>query len=128
MSLLRRNDPDLPTAYRRSPELTIRWATPADEPRLETLARLDEARVPPPPLLLGLVGNELWVAASLSTGTVIADPFRRSAEVALLVSERGRQLTVPQPRHVRSGLLRLRRRPAPRVNAQSAPRLRQEVI
>lgn len=84
-------------AYRRSGALTIRWATPEDEWRVETLAELDEATVPAPPLLLGLVGEELWVAASLLTGAVVSDPFRASAEVAALVLERGSQLTVPGP-------------------------------
>ena len=80
--------------YRRSPAVTIRWATPADTPILEELAELDEARVPPAPVLLAFVGDELWAAASLSTGAVIGDPFRASAEVAELALERGRQLTV----------------------------------
>jgi hypothetical protein len=79
--------------YRRSPALTIRWATPADSAELDTLAELDDARVPPPPVLLAFVGDELWVALSLRTGTVIRDPFRPSADVANLVHERGRQLT-----------------------------------
>lgn len=107
----RRNEPDAGRAYRRSAELTIRSALPDDAPKLEALAELDEARVPPPPLLLGLVGEELWVAASLSSGAVISNPLRRSGEIARLVLERGRQLTVPEPRHVRFGLLR--RRPPP---------------
>ena len=81
--------------YRRSPALTIRWATPADAPNLAILAELDDARVPPPPVLLAFVGDELWVALSLRTGTVIRDPFRPSADVANLVHDRGRQLTAP---------------------------------
>jgi hypothetical protein len=83
------------TGYRRSPALTIRWATPADAPRLSILAELDDARVPPAPVLLAFVGEELWVALSLRTGTVIRDPFRPSADVAALVHERGCQLTAP---------------------------------
>jgi hypothetical protein len=118
VTLLRRKHPEATIAYRRSPELTIRWATPADEYRLENLAQLDEARVPPPPLLLGLVGAERWVAASLSSGTVIADPFRPSLEVALLVLERGRQLTVPPPQNTRTPVMRARCR----TRAATAPR------
>lgn len=82
--------------YRHSPAVTIRWATAADARGLQDLAELDESRVPPAPVLLAFVGDELWAAASLSTGAVIGDPFRPSAEVAELVLERGRQLTVAQ--------------------------------
>jgi hypothetical protein len=81
--------------YRRSPAVTIRWATPADGQRLATLAELDEARVPSAPVLLAFVGDELWVALSLRTGAAICNPFRPSAGVAALVHERGRQLTAP---------------------------------
>jgi hypothetical protein len=79
--------------YRRSPALTIRWATPADASGLATLAELDDARVPAAPVLVAWVGDELWVALSLRTGAVISNPFRPSAEVATLVHERGRQLS-----------------------------------
>ena len=91
----RRRPRGQPGGYRRSPALTIRWATPADTNRLAVLAELDDARVPPAPVLLALVGDELWVALSLRTGAVICNPFRPSAEVATLVHERGRQLSVP---------------------------------
>lgn len=127
MRLARRKAPEAPAAYRRSPEVTVRWATPADEPMLERLAALDAARVPSPPLLLGLVGDELWVAASLSTGAVIADPFRRSAEVSALVVERGRQLTVAESRSARTGLLRRRRRPPANLNGRLGARLERDV-
>jgi hypothetical protein len=58
-----------------------------------------------------LVGDELWVAASLSAGEIIADPFRRGAEIALLVIERRRQLTVTEPRYTGSRLMRARNHP-----------------
>lgn len=82
--------------YRRSPALTIRWATPADTHRLRILADLDETPVPPVPLLLAFADDELWAALSVSTGTLIANPFRWSAELAALLVERGRQLTVSE--------------------------------
>jgi hypothetical protein len=110
MKLLRRKSPVRANGYRRSPAVTIRSATPADAPRLEVLADLDETGVPPAPLMLAFVGDELWVALSLSTGALISDPFRPSAEVADLVRERGRQLTVPELGWARSGLMRVRSR------------------
>jgi hypothetical protein len=95
MNLLQRKSLIRAAGYRHSPAMTIRWATPADAPSVETLAQLDDTRVPPAPHLLAYVGDELWVAFSPSTGAVISDPFRPSADVAALVRERGRQLTVP---------------------------------
>jgi hypothetical protein len=93
-------------AYRRAPAVTLRWAGEADARRLEVLAELDEAPVPPAPLLLGFVGDELWSAVSLSTGAAIADPFKPSAEVTRLARERGRQLTVPAREDARFGMSR----------------------
>lgn len=84
--------------YRRAPAITIRWAGPSDAESLQTLAELDSAAVPAPPLLLGFVGEELWAARSLSTGMQISDPFRPSAELTGFLAERGAQLTVPQRR------------------------------
>ncbi len=96
MNLLRRTSSVRAAGYRRSPAVTIRWATPSDAPALELLAELDEAPVPAAPLLLGFVGEELWAAVSPGSGALICDPFRPTAEVADLLRERGRQLTVPE--------------------------------
>jgi hypothetical protein len=87
--------------YRGSPAVTIRWATPADARQLELLAQLDESPLPPAPVLLAFVGDELWVAWSAGTGAVVSDPFRPSAEVVALVRERGRQLSAAEPRRAR---------------------------
>lgn len=106
MKLFQRTPPAHPVDYGRSPAVTIRWATPADARELEILAQLDEAPVPPAPLLLAFVGDELWAALSPATGAVIGDPFRPSAEVADLLRERGRQVTVPE--HGRSRLRGMR--------------------
>ncbi len=97
--------------YRRAEPVTIRWSTPADAHRLEILAALDEAPVPPAPLLLAFVGEELWVAMSLGTGAVVADPFRPTAELVPLLRERGRQLTVRDRRRRRLRVTRLLAQP-----------------
>jgi hypothetical protein len=102
---------DHATGYRRSPPVTIRWATPGDVRELDVLAELDEAPVPAAPLLLAFVGEELWVAFSPGTGALISDPFRPSAEVAELIRERGRQLTVPEPGRSRLRAVRLLTQP-----------------
>ncbi len=111
VTLFQRKTQTRPGGYRRTPAVTIRWATPADAPDVEILAQLDEARVPPAPQLLAFVGDELWVAFSPATGAVISDPFRHSAEVVALVRARGRQLTVPEPRPLRLRAMRLLTQP-----------------
>jgi hypothetical protein len=85
-------------SYRDPPALTIRPATLADTERLELLAELDEDALPPSPVLLGFVGGELWAALSLTSGAVIADPFRPSADVVTLLARRARQLNEPPRR------------------------------
>jgi hypothetical protein len=97
--------------YRRGAPVTIRWSTPADASGVEHLAALDEAAVPPAPLLLAFVGDELWVALSLGTGAVVSDPFRPSAELVPLLRERGRQLTVPDRGRRRLRVMRLLSQP-----------------
>jgi hypothetical protein len=91
--------------------VTIRWATPDDARQVEMLAELDEAPLPPAPLLLAFVGEELWVAMSLGPGAMLRDPFRSTSELAALVRERGRQLTVPTRRRLRLGVMRLLSQP-----------------
>ncbi len=94
MNPFRRNRSPRISAYRYAPPLTIRWATPEDAERLDILAEVDEASVPPAPLLVGFIDDELWAAVSLSTGEAICDPFRPSADIAALVRQRGRALIV----------------------------------
>ena len=105
MLLRRKSHPDLGD-YRRSPAVTIRWAMPDDARSVEVLAELDDAPAPSGPVLLAVVGDELWVALSVSTGAAVCDPFRPSAEVADLVRERARQLTVPEPGRRRAAVRR----------------------
>ena len=108
--LLRHKSHSQQSGFRRSPAVTIRWATPDDARSVSILAEIDEAPVPPAPLLLAFVGEELWVALSLSTGVVACDPFRPSAEVAALVRERARQLSGPELSRPRVGAMRWQRR------------------
>jgi hypothetical protein len=105
MSLFERQTATHPSGYRRSPAVTIRWATPDDAPALEILAVVDSASVPAAPQLLAFVGDELWAAFSPATGAAVSDPFRPSAEVVDLLRERGRQLTVPEPSRPRLRVL-----------------------
>jgi hypothetical protein len=120
MTRLRQKPSSNTAGFRRSPAVTIRWASSDDARSVEMLAALDEAAIPPAPLLLAIVGDELWVAWSASTGDAISDPFRPSADVVALVRERGRQLTVAGVPRVRAVLPRLRgRMTAPRLGREA---------
>jgi hypothetical protein len=102
--------------------VSIRCATPADARGVQILAELDEARVPAPPLLLGFVDEELWAAVSMSTGAVIADPFRPSAQVVPLLLQRARQLA-PDGREPRLRRRRRRWQPAAGSDARRPARV-----
>ncbi len=82
----------LPRGRTPGGHLTIRHASPADARRVADLAALDEASVPPDPLLLAEVDGELWVVVSLSNSAHVADPFRPSGELAFDLLERAREL------------------------------------
>ena len=74
--------------------VTIRAAYPDDAVALERLAALDSKRLPAGPLLVAEVDGELWAAVSTGPGCPadVADPFRRSGELVLLLHERARQI------------------------------------
>jgi hypothetical protein len=72
--------------------LTIRRATSSDEFAVRRLAALDSASPPTGDVLLAEMGNELWAALSVDTGTAIADPFRPSADLVDLLRFRAGRL------------------------------------
>jgi hypothetical protein len=63
-----------------SDSLTIKLSTDADRPRIRDLAELDSGHAPHGDVLLAEVHGRL-VAAIGMDGTVIADPFERTAGV-----------------------------------------------
>jgi hypothetical protein len=65
--------------------LTIRYATTADQFAVRRLAVLDSASPPTGDVLLAEVGDELWAALSIDTGAAIADPFRPSGDMVDLL-------------------------------------------
>jgi hypothetical protein len=75
----------------------IRWALPSDLPALERLAALDSNRLPAGPLLVAEVGDELWAALSVLDGIAVADPFRPSANLVGLLSQRAAQIRDDRP-------------------------------
>lgn len=104
--------------------IEIRTLGLEDGAAVARLAELDTAAVPPTPLIGGIVDGRLIAAHSLATGESIADPFRHTAELRSLLSERAAQLRASRGRGV---LDRVRRQfagrvPAPHASASEALR------
>jgi hypothetical protein len=72
--------------------LTLRLGSAADENHLIRLAALDSARVPAQPVLLAEVDGRLLAALGISDGTVVANPFHRTADLVDLLRIRAGQL------------------------------------
>jgi hypothetical protein len=98
--------------------LTIRMAVSADAEALRRLAQLDSAPTPAPaPMLIAEVAGELRAAVPLYGGRPMADPFRPTAELVALLTERKRQIAPPRRRPAR----RLRRPARVRRPATALP-------
>jgi hypothetical protein len=65
--------------------LTIRRADIADSGALAHLAALDSSDPPAGDYLVAEVGQELWAAVEIDSGSAIADPFRPSADLVELL-------------------------------------------
>lgn len=65
--------------------MTLRRAYPGDAGALRRLAELDSRRLPPGPFLVAERAGTVEAAISLSSGALLADPFRRTAELAALL-------------------------------------------
>ena len=85
-------------AERGDHPLTIRMSRPADSGPITRVARLDSQWPPGEPLLVAEVDDEIVAALSLGSGVVVANPFKRTADVVALLHLRAEQLTVPGPR------------------------------
>lgn len=79
--------------------ITIRPAYGDDEPALRRLAALDSAPgVPPAPVFLAEVDDELRAALSLRDGSVIADPFHPTLDLVALLRAHARASAPARPR------------------------------
>jgi hypothetical protein len=67
--------------------VTLRIAHPADRPALTRLAQLDSRALPPGPHLVAEREGRIDAALSLSSGLLVADPFRRTAELCRLLQD-----------------------------------------
>jgi hypothetical protein len=92
-----------------SDALTIRAATPGDEAALRRLAALDSSAPLHGPSVLAERDDVAVAAVALTSGDVIADPFRRTADAVHMLRLR-RYLLVRQSNDVGPGWLLLRRR------------------
>jgi hypothetical protein len=80
----------------RDRPVTIRRATGADLASLREIAQLDSQGPPRGPSLVAEVGNEIVAAIAIDTDTVIANPFKPTANAVALLRLRAEQLASPQ--------------------------------
>jgi hypothetical protein len=73
----------------------MRRATADDAFRIRMLARLDDKRLPAGPFLVAETSGEIVAARSLTTGTVVADPFRLTSDIVAMLGVRAGQLDPP---------------------------------
>jgi hypothetical protein len=71
---------------------TIRRASAGDSAAIARLATLDSATPPAGELILGEVGDELWAAVEIDSGSAIADPFRPSRDIVELLKLRAKMM------------------------------------
>ena len=71
----------------------MRRATAEDTARIQTLARLDDKRMPAGPYLVAELGGEIVAARSLASGTVVADPFRLTSDIVAMLRLRASQVS-----------------------------------
>ena len=71
-----------------STEITIRTARAEDRAELARVAARDTHELPEGKLLVAKVGSDVRAAISLENGTIIADPFHRTAELVAMLKIR----------------------------------------
>ena len=91
--------------------VTMRMAGPADGEALRKLAGLDSRRLPPGPHLVAERDGRIDAAVSLSTDELVADPFRRTAELVELLRCQAHALRAA-PKGAAESCLRPEPRPA----------------
>jgi hypothetical protein len=88
-------DQHRPAAWQRP--VTLRLADEGDLAGLERLAELDSSPLPPGPYLVAERDRRIEAAISLATGDLLADPFRRTAEICELLRCHAGDIRVTAP-------------------------------
>ena len=83
-----------------SAEITIRAARAEDMAEIARVASRDTHELPEGALLVATVGSDVRAAISLSDGTVIADPFHRTAELVAMLKIRAGAVTRARQGHI----------------------------
>jgi hypothetical protein len=73
--------------------VTIRYAGGTDTDAVSTLAELDSQCIAGPEILVAEIGGAIVAALAVTSGTVAADPFRRTTAAVDLLRLRAEQLT-----------------------------------
>lgn len=98
-----------PTKQTTTQPLTIRRARITDAGAILQLSQLDAEPVPTGDVLVAAVGDEVWAALSVDDFKAVADPFRPSGDLVLLLADRARSIRRAQrPAMRRRRLPRLR--------------------
>ena len=83
-----------------SAEITIRAARAEDMGDIARVAGRDTGELPAGPLLIAQVSDDVRAAVSLSDGTIIADPFHRTAELVEMLKIRARAVNRARTGHI----------------------------
>jgi len=86
-----------------SPEITIRAARAEDMGDVARVAGRDTEELPAGPLLVAKVSGDVRAVLSLSDGTIIADPFHRTAELVEMLKIRAGAITHARNGHIAPG-------------------------
>jgi len=85
-----------------TPEITIRAARAEDLSEVARVAGRDTGDLPAAPVLVAKVGSNVRAAISLADGTVVADPFHRTAELVQMLRIRAGAVAGARDPHLRS--------------------------
>jgi hypothetical protein len=88
--------------------ITVRHATADDAAQIRTLAALDDRKLPNGPWFVAEADDEIVAVMPIAGGPVVADPFRRTADLVALLELRASQLaeTTAEPAGLLHGVAR----------------------